>query len=374
MPSPRRVYLDHNASTPLAPEVAEAMRPFLREAFGNPSSGHWAGRPARVAVEASRRHVALLLGCAPGEVILTSGGTESNNAALKGSWFARGGGRAHIVTSAVEHPAVLEPCRWLESQGAKVTRVAVDGTGRVDPEDVARALTPATAVVSVMHAQNEVGTVQPIAEIGSICRRHGVPFHCDAAQSVGKIPVRVEELGVDLLTVAGHKFGAPKGVGALYVRAGTPLVPLLHGASHEGGRRAGTESALLAIGLGAACALAASRPDGDRVRGLRDRFWQALHDWLGDRVERNGHPTECLPNTLHVSFRGVRGADLLGHLPEVAASTGSACHAGGGGGSPALEAMGLAPDRRTGAVRWSLGRSTTEEDLDYVLERLRSLL
>ncbi len=371
---PKRVYLDHNASTPLAPEVAEAMRPFLREAFGNPSSDHWAGRPARVAVEASRRHVARLLGCETDEIVYTSGGSEANNAALKGVWFAREGGRDHVVTSAVEHPAVLEPCRWLESQGARITKVPVDSTGRVDPDDVARAVTPATLLVTVMHAQNEVGTVQPIAEIARVCRREGALLHCDAAQSVGKIPVGVEDLGVDLLTVAGHKFCAPKGVGALYVRSGTPLTPLLHGAPHEGGRRAGTESPLLAIGLGAACALAASRPDGERVRALRDRFWDELHEWLGERVVRNGHPTETLPNTLNVSFAGVRGGDLLRRLPEVAASTGSACHAADAKPSPVHAAMGLTPERAAGAIRWSLGRSTTEEDVDYVLERLRSIL
>ncbi len=371
---PKRVYLDHNASTPLAPEVAEAMRPFLREAFGNPSSDHWAGRPARVAVEASRRHVAGLLGCEPAEIVYTSGGSEANNAAIKGVWFAREGGRDHVVTSAVEHPAVVEPCRWLESQGARVTRVPVDSTGRVDPHDVARVVTPATLLVTVMHAQNEVGTVQPIPEIARVCRAEGALLHCDAAQSVGKIPVGVADLGVDLLTVAGHKFCAPKGVGALYVRPGTPLAPLLHGAPHEGGRRAGTESPLLAIGLGAACALAASRPDGERVRALRDRFWETLQEWLGERVVRNGHPTETLPNTLNVSFAGVRGADLLRRLPEVAASTGSACHAADAKPSPVHTAMGLSPERSAGAIRWSLGRSTTEEDIDYVLERLRSIL
>ncbi|HUT32717.1 MAG TPA: cysteine desulfurase family protein, partial [Planctomycetota bacterium] len=251
MPS-ERIYLDFNASTPIAPEVAEAMRPFLAEHYGNPSSLHWAGRPAKEAVERARGQVARLLGArpvassgCPAEIVFTSGGSEANNQALKGVFFALRDRGNHIVTSAVEHPAIIQPCRFLERLGAKVTYVPVDGTGLVDPEDVRRAITPQTILVSVMHANNEVGTVQPVREIAQIAREAGVLVHTDAAQSVGKIATDVQELGVDLLSVAGHKLYAPKGVGALYIRTGTPIEPLVHGAGHEAGRRAGTENVLL---------------------------------------------------------------------------------------------------------------------------------
>ncbi|MBI5016243.1 MAG: cysteine desulfurase [Deltaproteobacteria bacterium] len=369
----RRIYLDYNASTPVAPEVAEAMRPFLSEAFGNPSSGHWAGAPAKAALEKARGQIAALLGCGPSEVIFTSGGSEANNAALKGVWFTLKDRGDHIVTTSVEHPAVLEPCRWLEGLGAKVTRVGVDGTGRVDPDEVRRALTPRTVLVSVMHAQNEVGTIQPLAEIAEVCRDAGVLFHTDAAQSVGKIPTRVDDLGVDLLTVAGHKLYAPKGIGALFLRRGTPFTPLVHGAGHEGGRRAGTESALLAVGLGAACELALRDPAAERIAALRDRFWAGLRDLFGSRSLRNGHPLHVLPNTLHVSFLGRTGPEVLAALPEVAASTGSACHAGTVCTSAVLQAMGAGDEAGAGAVRWSLGRYTTEEEVDEVLGRLRTV-
>jgi cysteine desulfurase len=370
----RRIYLDYNASTPLAPEVAAAMRPLLSEAFGNPSSTHWAGVPAKAALESARAQVAALLGCEPSEVIFTSGGTEANNAALKGVWFALRERGHHLVTTRVEHPAVLEPCRWLASLGAEVTFVPVDRFGRVDPGDVRAALTPRTVLVSVMHANNEVGTVQPIADLAELCRKAGVLLHTDAAQSVGKIPTRVDELGVDLLSLAGHKLYAPKGVGALYLRRGTPFTPFLHGAGHEAGRRAGTESVLLASGLGAACELA-RRDDGTRmVQALRDRFWAGLQELFGNRILRNGHPGDCLPNTLHVSFLGRTGAEVLARLPEVAASTGSACHAGMVCVSSVLEAMGFTEETGLGAVRWSLGRGTTEEEISWVLRALRSRL
>lgn len=370
----RQIYLDYNASTPVAPEVLRAMEPLLREGFGNPSSTHWAGRRAREALEAGRSRVAGLLGCAPAEVVFTSGGSEANNAALKGAWFALRDRGDHLVTTAVEHPAVLEPCRWLESLGARVTRLPVDSRGRVDPADVRRALTPATVLVSVMHANNEVGTVQPVAEIARHCRDAGVLLHTDAAQSVGKIPTRVDELGVDLLSVAGHKLYAPKGVGALYVRRGAPLAPLIHGAGHEAGRRAGTESAFLAAGLGAACSLAEADLGMRAARDLRDRFWDGLRGLFGERVVRNGCATGVLPNTLHVSFLGRLGGEVLGALPGVAASTGSACHSGRVHASHVLEAMGSSSERAAGAVRWSLGRETTAEEIDTVLDGLRRLL
>jgi cysteine desulfurase len=369
-----RIYLDYNASTPIAPEVATAMRPFLDAAFGNPSSGHWAGRPAREAVEAARGQVAALLGCADDEVVLTSGGSEANNHALKGVAFARRDHGDHIVTSAIEHPAILAPCRHLAAFGYKITQVPVDRFGMVDPDDIARAMTPRTILVSVMHANNEVGTIEPIAEIGRIARAHGATFHTDAAQSAGKIATRVDDLGVDLLTIAGHKLYAPKGVGALYVRRGTALEPLIHGAGHEGGRRAGTESALMAVALGAAAELARDGGPMRRIAGLRDRFWRALQSALGERVVLNGHPDQRLPNTLNVSFVGWVGADILAQLDGVAASTGSACHSGRIELSPVLAAMRVAPEVGMGAVRFSLGRDTRDDDIDTVVGRITAVV
>jgi cysteine desulfurase len=289
----RRIYLDYNASTPIAPGVAAVMQRMLDDGFGNPSSSHWAGRPARAAVETGRGQVAALLGCAPEEIVFTSGGSESNNLALKGLFFAGKRSRAHIITTQIEHPAIVEPCRFLERLGARITWLPVDGTGRVNPEDLRRAITPDTLLVSIMHANNEVGTIQPIAECAAIARAQGVPFHTDAAQSVGKIPTRVADLGVDLLTLAGHKFYAPKGIGALYVRAGTILEPLIHGAPHESGRRAGTESALLAGALGAAAVLARDLGPMERVRRLRDRLRDALAAGMGERVVFTGTGTRC---------------------------------------------------------------------------------
>ena len=365
-----QIYLDHNASTPIDPSVRAAMAPYLTAAFGNPSSGHWAGLPAREAVEVARAQVAALLGCAPDEVVFTSGGTEANNAALTGVFFAAAGRSRHIVTTLIEHPAIIEPCRFLERLGATVTYVGVDAMGMVDPDDVRRALRPDTILVSVMHANNEVGTIQPIAEIAGVTREAGVPLHSDAAQSVGKLATDVDALGVDLLSIAGHKFYGSKGVGALYVRRGVRLEPFMHGASHESGRRAGTENVLLVVGLGAAAELARDRAWTIGVRELRDRFWAALHDRFGDGVQLNGHPTERLCNTLSVDFVGRVGSEILAALPGVAASTGSACHADRVTLSPVLEAMRVPPEVGMGAVRFSLGRSTTWAELDAVTEGL----
>lgn len=364
------IYLDYNASTPLAPEVREAMLPYLSEAFGNPSSGHWAGVPAHTAVETARARLAGLLGCSPDEVVFTSGGTEANNTALKGVVEACGRERPHVVTTRIEHPAVLEPLRYLERHGAEVTIVGVDGAGLVDPGDIAAAIRADTVLVSVMHANNEVGTVQPIAAIAQITREAGVLLHSDAAQSVGKLPVTVDGLGVDLLSVAAHKFSGPKGVGALYVRAGTRLEPFMHGAGHEGGRRAGTESVLLDVGMGAAAALAADLAWTRGALELRDRLWERLRQQWGERVVLNGHPTRRLPNTLNVSFPGCDGRAILAAMPDVAASTGSACHSGGTEPSPVLAAMGVAREVGAGALRFSLGRATTWEELESLLERL----
>jgi cysteine desulfurase len=367
------IYLDYNASTPVDPLVAAAMRPFLEEAFGNPSSGHWAGVPARSAVENARRQVADLVRCAPDEIVFTSGGSEANNLAIKGTFFALKRQDAHIVTTQIEHPAVLGPCRFLERLGATVTYLPVDRYGRVDPDDVRRAITARTILITVMHANNEVGTIQPLAEIGAIARQQGIRFHTDAAQSVGKIPVRVDELGVDLLTIVGHKFHAPKGIGALYVRRNVTLEPMIHGGGHERGLRSGTESALLTVGLGEACALAMDLEPMERIRRLRDRLWHGLRQVFGDAVVLNGHAELRLPNTLNVSFVGRVGAEVLARLDGVAASTGSACHSGRVELSPVLSAMKVSEHVGMGAVRFSLGRATTETEIDSVVQQFREV-
>lgn len=365
-----RIYLDFNATTPIAHEVAAAMNQALTEPFGNPSSEHWAGRPARQAVEKARAQVAALLGCSPDEVVFTSGGSEANNHALKGVFFAHGGQGGHIITTQIEHPAVLNPCHFLERLGASVTYLPVDRFGKVDPDDVRRALTPRTILISVMHANNEVGTLQPISEISRIAHERGVLFHTDAAQSAGKIPTHVDELGADLLSLAGHKLYAPKGVGALYVRKGARLEPLIHGAGHESGRRGGTENILLDVALGVACELAQSWLDAHSILELRDLFWELLQARFGERVVLNGHPTERLPNTLNVSFVGEIGSTVLHGLEGVAASTGSACHSGSVELSPVLKAMNIPPEVGMGAIRFSLGRTTTREEVEEVVARL----
>ncbi len=366
-----QIYLDYNASTPIDPRVVAAMRPLLENSFGNPSSVHWAGVQARAGVEQARAQVAAFLGCATDEVVFTSGGSEANNLAFKGVFFAHRDRGDHLITSAVEHPAILEPSRFLERLGARVTYLPVDRTGHLDPEDVRKAITPKTLLVSVMHANNEVGTIQPIAEIAALTRARGVLLHTDAAQSAGKIPTDVGQLGVDLLSLAGHKMYAPKGVGALYVRNGVRIEPLLHGAGHEGGRRAGTESALLVTALGQAAELARDLGPMTEIRRLRDLLWALLHNLFGGEVVLNGHPEHRLPNTLNVSFVGRVGSEILAGMEGVAASTGSACHAGNVELSPVLRAMGVIPEIGMGAIRLSLGRWTTEAEVREVAERFR---
>jgi cysteine desulfurase len=369
----QRVYLDYNASTPIDPVVAAVMRPFLEGYYGNPSSGHWASIEAKAALEVARSQVAALLGCHDDEIVFTSGGSEANNLALKGVFSALRDKGNHIITTSIEHPAIIEPCRFLESLGARVTYLPVDGTGRIDPSNLRQAITSRTILISVMHANNEVGTIEPIEDCSRIAREHNVLFHTDAAQSVGKLSTDVNELGADLLSIAGHKVYAPKGVGALFVRRGVRLAPLIHGAGHEGRRRAGTESALLAVGLGKACELARDLAPMDRLRSLRDRFWQELQKRFGNRILLNGHPTYRLPNTLNVSFVGQIGAEILARLNGVAASTGSACHSGRIELSPVLEAMRIAPEVGMGAVRFSLGRATTQDEIDVVIQRLTDI-
>ncbi|HKS84538.1 MAG TPA: cysteine desulfurase family protein [Pseudolabrys sp.] len=370
----RRIYLDYNASTPIDPAVSAAMMPFLAEQFGNPSSGHWASAGAKSAVETARSQVASVLGCHSDEIVFTSGGSEANNFALKGMIFKLREKGDHIITTGIEHPAVLEPLRFMLRLGIRVTFLPVDGEGRIDPGDLREAISPGTMLISIMHANNEVGTVQPIEDCARIAREHGIVFHTDAAQSVGKIPTNVNQLGVDLLSLAGHKLYAPKGVGALFVRRGLSLEPLIHGAGHESGRRAGTESALLAVGLGKACELAQDLAIMGTVRALRDHFWAELKNRFGSGIVLNGHPIHRLPNTLNVSFVGRTGAEILAQLDGVAATTGSACHSGQVKLSPVLKAMGVETDVGAGAVRFSLGRGTTRDEIDTVVAQLSDVL
>jgi cysteine desulfurase len=383
MTAPERpLYLDYNATTPIDGEVAEAMLPYLYEHFGNPSSSHPYGQVARRAVEAARAQVASLLGCQPDEVIFTSGGTESNNQALKGAVLRqvreRGPGRrAQLITSAVEHPAILEVGRWLQTQGVDLTLLGVDEYGRVAPADLERAIGPDTLLVSIMHANNEVGTIQPVAELSRIARRHGALMHTDAAQSLGKIPVSVGDpptgsgLGVDMLSVAGHKLYAPKGIGALYVRRGVELAPWIQGAGQEGGRRPGTENVLEIVGLGKACEIAQRDLEANSAHfvAMRDRLHQGLLRELGNEALRlNGHPQERLPNTLSLSFRGVEANHLLAEIGDrVAASAGAACHAGGVDVSSVLSAMKVPVEWAMGTIRFSVGRGTGTQDVDRAI-------
>lgn len=366
------VYLDHNATTPVDPRVVEAMLPWLREHFGNPSSSHVYGRRTHAVVDAARERVAAFIGARPEEIVFTGCATEANNLAIRGAARALRQRGRHIVTSAVEHPSVAAPCERLREDGWDVTIVPVDRYGRVDPAAVAAALREDTVLVSVMHANNEVGTVQPVADIAALTRPRGILLHADAAQSAGKIPVSVDALGVDLLTLAGHKFYATKGVGALYVRAGTPIDPVLVGAGHERGLRPGTENVPALVGLGEAARLAAQSLDEEaaRIRALRDRLHAALAEAIPGLV-LNGHPEARLPNTLNVSFPGVSGRDLLERAQaDVAASVGSACHAGDAAVSGVLGAMGVAAEQAAGAVRLSPGRATTEADIDRAARAL----
>jgi cysteine desulfurase len=373
------IYLDYNATTPLDPAVVEAMLPFLQTHFGNPSSAHAYGKTAHDAVDQARSQVAALLGAEPEEIVFTGGGSEASNQALKGAVFAKLQGffgrwarGAHVVTSTIEHPATLQPCAFLERLGCKVTKVSVDGQALVDPNDVKRALERGTTIVSIMHANNEVGTLQPIREIAKLAKERGALVHTDAAQSLGKLRVDVNELGVDLLTVAGHKLYAPKGIGVLYVRKGVKLEPLIHGAGHENGRRAGTENVPYIVALGKACELARQGLPAatTKLKQLRDRLWSKLQTGLGDKIVLNGHPELRLPNTLNANFVGHVGADLLQKAPEIAASTGSACHEGRIEQSPVLCAMGVPPKLGQGALRLSVGRFTTENEIDRAVEAL----
>ena len=361
------IYLDYNATTPVDPRVADAAWPYLTIHFGNPSSSHaYAQAPIRALAHA-RGSLADLLGCAPDEIVFTGGGSEADNLAIRGVALALGKLGKHIVTQRTEHPAVLGVCQALERvHGIHVTYLHVDGQGQVDPAELEAAITPQTVLVSVMHANNETGTMQPIAELARIAHHHGALFHTDAAQSVGKMDVKVDELGVDLLTVAGHKLYAPKGVGALYVRSGLQLEPLIYGGGQEHGLRAGTENVALAVALGAAASLAnlELQHANQRLRRLRDRLHQRLEELLPGRIHLHGHPVDRLPNTLNVAIEGTRSDHLLTAIPGLAASTGSACHEGDQAPSPVLLEMGVAVDQALAAVRLTLGRWSSQQDVD----------
>ena len=366
----RPIYLDYNGTTPHAPEVIEVMRPFLECEFGNPSSSHWYGIRPKQAVAAARRQVAGLLGCAPDELIFTSGGTESNNQAIKSIGAARFTRGNHIITSRIEHPAILEVCRALERYGFATTCLPVDGDGLVDPAAVAAAVTSKTIMISIMHANNEVGTMQPIAEIARLAREKEILVHTDAAQSLGKVPARVDDLGVDLLSVAGHKIYAPKGVGALYIRSGVKPEIFCHGAGQERGIRAGTENVLGLVGLGAACELASRELEhnAEHLRRMRDRLEEGLAASLAD-VRFNGHREKRLPNTASVSFFGIEANRLLEEIGlEVAASAGAACHADHVQISHVLQAMGIPEEWAKGTLRFTTGRMTTPAEIDRALE------
>ncbi|MBD3290744.1 selenide, water dikinase SelD [candidate division KSB1 bacterium] len=365
------IYLDHNATTPIAPEVADAMLPYLKEHFGNPSSYHYYGQQTKKAIQKARAEVAGLLDCKTDEVIFTSGGSESNNLAIKGAAEQLRDRGNHIITSQIEHPAVINVCEYLKKHGYFITYIPVDANGLIDPADVEKAILPETILITIMHANNEVGTIQPIAEISEIARRNDILLHTDAAQSVGKISTKVNELGVDLLSVAGHKLYGPKGIGALYIRRGIALSKQIHGADHEQNLRAGTENVLEIVGLGKACALAKESlsENIEHSRLLRDRLWNGLKDSLPE-IRLNGHPEKRLPNTLSISFPGIDVNTLLDELNGIAASPGAACHTDVAEPSAVMQAMRVPVEAALGTVRFSTGRTNNEQQIDKAIEQI----
>jgi len=365
------IYLDYNATTPIAAEVVEAMMPFILEDFGNPSSSHPMGKRAKEALERARGQISALLGCESSEIIFTSGGTESNNMVLKSlAWTMRNRGR-HMITTRIEHPAIINTALFLMETGLDVTFLPVDKYGQVDPDEVKKAIRKDTILITVMHANNETGTIQPLADISSIAREYGILFHTDAAQAVGKIETKVDDLGVDFLTIAGHKLYAPKGVGALYVRRGVAIEPFMHGGGQEMGLRAGTENVMLNVGLGMACELVQGDLSDEmyRIRRLRDGLHDQIRSAIPDAV-LNGHPEMRLPNTLFISFPGIIGDEILRGTSEVCASTGAACHDRSVNLSHVLGAMGVRKEVGMGAIRLSLGRPTTEGEVDQASQML----
>jgi len=369
-----KVYLDNNASTPIDSNVIKEMKPYIEEYYGNPSSGHWLGKKGKSAIENARKQVADLIGAKPSEVIFTSGGSESNNHALKGITSAYRGKGNHIITSVIEHPAITNPCKYLEREGFNVTYVSVDESGRINLDEIKKAITDKTILISIMHANNETGTIQPIAEIGKIAREKNIYFHTDAAQSVGKILIDVNKLNIDLLSIAGHKFYAPKGVGALYIREGVELEHLIHGANHEFGQRAGTENVAGIVALGKASQIALENMDkyNKEIQRLRDLLHEKLKSVVD--VKLNGHLTERLPNTLNLSFKGIDSTELLSKLNDIALSTGSACHDNVKEPSKILIEMNVPKDLALGAIRFSLGKFNTEDEINYVVDEIKRLM
>ena len=379
----RRIYFDHNATTPVHPEVRKAIEPYLSEQFGNPSSIHWAGRDVRKGVEDSRQEVAAFFGCQPLEVVFASSGTESDNLAIKGVAFRKGNEGKHIVTSQVEHPAVMNACRFLEDHGFRVTYVPVNRYGIVDPESVRKALTPDTILITIMYGNNETGSIMPIPEIGAIAREAGVIMHTDAVQAAGKIPIDLESLPVDMLTFSGHKVNALKGSGGLIVRKGIEIEALTHGGHQERGRRGGTENVVGIVAMGKSFQLLrrCMEEEIEEIRRLRDKFENGLFERIPELV-LNGHPTQRLPNTVNISFRFVEGEAMLLNLDMmgIACSSGSACTSGSLEASPILMAMGADPTDAQGALRFSLGWGNTDSDVEYaigaidtVVQKLRDL-
>jgi len=365
------IYLDYNGTTPIDPQISEAMLPYIYEHFGNPSSSHMFGAQPKTAVENARRQVAATLGCQADEILFTSGGTESNNHAIRGVVGALAHRGNHVITSTVEHPAVLEVCRFLETSGTVVTYLPVDGFGIVDPAAVEDAITPDTVLITIMHANNEVGTIQPIERISEIAKRHQVLVHTDSAQSVGKIPVNVDALGIDLLSIAGHKIYAPKGIGALYVRKGVKIDQLMQGAGQESGRRPGTENVILSVALGEAFALVEKNIESysSHMKSMRDRLEsRIIPRFPGTGI--NGHRDQRLPNTSSLSFKGLKANEILDSLEFVAASAGAACHSDSITLSSVLEAMKIPIEFAMGTVRFSMGRYTTEEEIDRAADEV----
>ena len=376
------IYLDYNATTPMLPEVAEAMLPFLSEKFGNPSSSHWYGNQTKKAVDKAREQVANLLNCKPEEIVFTSGGSESNNYAIKGIALKNRNKGNHIITSSIEHPAVKEVCKYLESNGFEVTYISVDEWGLVDLKELRNAINEKTILISIMHANNEVGSIQPIKEISDIARKNNIIFHSDAAQSVGKIKTDVQELGVDLLSVAGHKLYGPKGIGVLYIKNGIQLEKLIHGANHEKNRRAGTENIMEIAGLGIACEKAFNNFDKNVINlmEMRDRLENSLRENFKDQkingkdlLKINGHPKNRLPNTLSISFLGIEANKLLAEIEnKVAASAGAACHSEGIHVSDTLVAMKVPLEYAMGTLRLSTGKFTTKQEIDKTIDVIAS--
>lgn len=364
------IYLDYNATTPVDKEVFEAMRPYFEGSFGNPSNTYTLGEQAKNAVKNARKQLSNLIGADSGEITFTGTGSEANNTVLKGVAYSNGYKGKHIVTSVIEHPSVIEPLKFLEKNGFDVTYVPVDNKGYVKVSDVEKSIREDTILISIMHSNNEVGTLQPIKEIGELCKKYNILFHSDASQSIGKVPVDVKSIQVDFLTIAGHKLYAPKGIGALYIREGINIESLIHGAKQEREQRAGTENVPYIVGLGKAAELAQKHLLSNTLFELKKYFFNRMNDTFGHKITLNGDFKNSLPNTINISFIDESGVNILAKVPEIFASTGSACHSGTTHISPVLSAMGIKENIAYGAIRFSIGRYTTKEELNYAINIL----